>query len=327
MPSKVVAITGASAGVGRATARSFAQRGYSVALIARGKQGLESVAKETDALGAPTLPLQLDVADASAVQEAATVIEAALGPLDVWVNNAMATIFSPFTRVSAAEFQRATEVTYLGAVNGTRAALNRMTRRDCGTIVQVGSALAYRGIPLQSAYCGAKHALKGFSESLRTELLHDGSAVWVTMVQLPALNTPQFEWSRSKMRLKPQPVPPIYQPEIAAQAIFWAAHHRRRELMVGVPTLITVLGNRFAPGLLMRYLARYGYGSQQTDEPERPRDGNLFSPVEGDFGAHGAFDERSTSRSPHLYLTTHRKQAFALGTSAAALGLAKMIRK
>lgn len=298
-----------------------------MALMARGPKGLEGAAKEMEALGVPAVTLGVDVADAGAVETAAEFIEATLGPLDVWVNNAMATVFAPFTRVTQEEFQRVTEVTYLGVVNGTRAALNRMKLRNTGTIVQVGSALAYRGIPLQSAYCAAKHAIKGFSESLRTELLHDGSSVWITMVQLPALNTPQFGWSRSKMRHQAQPVPPIYQPEVAAKAIVWASENRRRELLVGAPTVATVVGNKLMPGLVMRYLAKTGYASQQTPEPASPREGNLFRPVEVDFGAHGAFDVRATYRSPQLYLTTHRTAAFALGASMAALSLTRLRRR
>jgi short-subunit dehydrogenase len=328
MPIKirgVVAVTGASAGVGRAAARSFASDGYAVALIARGSEGLEAAKKEVEARGVPALALQIDVSDPDAVEAAAAHIEEGLGPIDVWVNNAMATVFAPFAEVTPEEFRRVTEVTYLGVVYGTRSALNRMVPRNRGTIVQVGSALAYRGIPLQSAYCGAKHGIKGFCESLRTELLHDGTNVWVTMVQLPALNTPQFNWSRSKMQRQAQPVPPIYQPEVAAKAIVWASHNRRREVLVGAPTVATVIANKLAPLLVMRYLAKTGFESQQTKEPSEPREGNLFEPVEGDFGAHGMFDSRATYRSLQLYLTTHRQALVGVGASIAAVALGSKI--
>lgn len=326
-PQGIVAITGASAGVGRATAQAFASHGYSVALMARGGEGLEAARKEVEANGLPALALKVDVADSDAVEAAAVRIEEELGPIDVWVNNSMATVFAPFVEVTPEEFIRVTEVTYLGVVHGTQSALKRMVPRNRGTIVQVGSALAYRGIPLQSAYCGAKHAIKGFCESLRTELLHNGSRVWVTMVQLPALNTPQFSWSRSKMHRQAQPVPPIYQPEVAAKAIVWASKSRRREVLVGAPTVATVVANKLAPSLVMRYLAKTGFESQQTPEPAQPREGNLFVPVEGDFGAHGMFDSRATYRSLQLYLTTHRKVLVAVGASLAALGLHSKISR
>src|SRR5437867_4377682 len=253
---EVVVVTGASAGVGRATVRAFARQGASVGLVARGREGLEAAAKEIEAEGGRALILPLDVADAYAVEEAATRVEAELGPIDVWVNNAMTSVFAPFKEVAADEFRRVTEVTYLGVVHGTMAALRRMLPRDRGSIVQVGSALAYRGIPLQSAYCGAKHAIQGFTESLRCELLHDHSHVRVCMVQLPALNTPQFEWVLSRLPNKPQPVPPIYQPQVAAEAIVWAAHHGRPEIWVGGTTVATILANEIAPRLLDHYLGR-----------------------------------------------------------------------
>ena len=303
---KVVALTGASAGVGRATARRFAKSGARLGLMARGKERLEATAAEVEQLGGEALVLSLDVADAEAVENAASEIDKRLGPIDVWVNNAMATVFAPLKDVSPEEFRRATEVTYLGCVWGTMAALRRMLPRDRGTIVQVGSALAYRSIPLQAAYCGAKSAIRGFTDSLRTELLHDGSNVHVTMVELPAHNTPQFSWSRARMPRKPQPVPPIFQPEVAAEAILYAATHRRRELVVGWPAIKAIYGERVAPGLLERYLARNGYDAQQTDEPVEPdRPDNLFQPAPGRQGAHGPFDARARRRSLQLWARTH----------------------
>jgi NAD(P)-dependent dehydrogenase (short-subunit alcohol dehydrogenase family) len=293
-----------------------------VALISRGAEGLEATAKEVQAEGGEALIVPADVADADALSKAAALVEGSLGHIDVWVNNAMATVFAPLSKVTPEEFRRVTEVTYLGTVNGTMAALERMRPRDRGVIVQVGSALAYRGIPLQSAYCAAKHAIRGFTESLRTELLHERSHVRMTMVQLPALNTPQFDWARSRMPRKAQPVPPIYQPEVAARAIVWAAQHPRREFQVGVSTVATILGQRFAPGLLDRYLGRAGFDSQQTDEPEDPhRPDNLFRPVEGDVGAHGRFDPRARLDSRQLWLSTHRRLLGAAGAFAVALAV------
>src|SRR5437588_1198632 len=255
---EVVVVTGASGGVGRAIAREFAKHGAAVGLIARGRAGLEAAAREVRELGGEACPCPTDVADFAAVQDAAAVIEERLGPIDVWINNAMTTVFAFFDDISPDEFERATRVTYLGAVWGTRVALERMLPRDRGTIVQVGSALAYRGIPLQAPYCGAKHAMKGFFESVRTELMHKGSNVHVTMVQLPAVNTPQFDRCRSKMPKKPMPVPPIYQPEVAADAVHWAAHARRRQVYVGAPTVYTILGNKVVPGFGDVYLAKTG---------------------------------------------------------------------
>lgn len=319
----VIALTGASAGVGRATARRFAERGARLGLMARGRDRLEATAREVEALGGEALVLPLDVADAEAVDGAAERIEERFGPIDVWVNNALATVFAPVAKTTPEEFRRATEVTYLGYVWGTMAALRRMLARDRGTIVQVGSALAYRSIPLQAAYCGAKAAIRGFTESLRTELLHEGSDVHVTMVELPAHNTPQFSWSRAKMPRKPQPVPPIFQPEVAAEAILYAATHRRRELVVGWPAVKSIYGEKIAPGLLDHYLARIGYDAQQTEEPlESEREGNLFKPVPGDFAAHGAFDDRAKSRSLLFELDRRRglvAAAAGLGAAAAAL--------
>jgi NAD(P)-dependent dehydrogenase (short-subunit alcohol dehydrogenase family) len=319
---EVVVVTGASAGVGRAVAHRFAREGAAVALLARGRDGLEAAAKEVEAAGGTALVVPTDVADADQVERAASAVEEQLGPIDVWVNNAMTTVFAPFTDVTADEFRRATEVTYLGVVHGTAAALRRMKPRDRGAIVQVGSALAYRGIPLQSAYCGAKHAIRGFTDSLRCELHHDGSAVHLTAVHLPALNTPQFGWSRAKLPRHPQPVPPIYQPEVAAEAVWWAAHHRRREVWVGAPAVFTILANKVAPGVLDRYLGRTGYDSQQTDQPIDPnRPDYLFEPVPGDHGTHGMFDAKARGRSLQLWATTHRRPLLA-GAGAVAVAVA-----
>jgi len=319
----VIAITGASAGVGRATVRRFARDGARIGLIARGEERLQAAAREVEQLGGEALVLPLDVADSDALEYAAGKIEERFGPLDVWVNNAMATVFAPVRDTTPDEFRRSTEVTYLGAVWGTMAALRRMHARDRGTIVQVGSALAYRSIPLQAAYCGAKSALRGFTESLRTELLHEGSNVHVTMVELPAHNTPQFGWSRAKMPRGPQPVPPIFQPEVAADAIHFAAGSKRRELVVGWPAVKAVYGEKVAPGLLDRYLARTGYDAQQTDEPlDGEREGNLFEPVTGDVAAHGTFDDQAKPRSLLFELDRRRGPIAAvagLGAVAAAL--------
>ena len=317
----VAVITGASAGIGRATVRAFAHRGYNVALLARGIDGLEAARREVESVGGTALVFPTDVADAERVEAAAAAAEETLGPIDVWVNNATVSVFSPIIEMTADEFRRVTEVTYLGYVYGTLAALRRMRARNHGTIVQVGSALAYRSIPLQSAYCAAKHAINGFTESLRTELLHDGSAVHVTMVQLPAINTPQFDWNRSRMPRMPQPVPPIFQPEVAAEAIVWAATHRRREMYVGWPTVKAIVGDRIAPGLLDRYLANMGYDAQQTDEAAPPgRPDNLWDPIPGDHGAHGRFDARSQTFSLQLWATMHRPLiAVVLGAAAGLL--------
>ncbi|HEY2335302.1 MAG TPA: SDR family oxidoreductase [Solirubrobacterales bacterium] len=325
MSGRVVVVTGASAGVGRAAAKAFAARGDRVALLARGEQGLDGAAREVREAGGEALCLPTDVTQPEAVDRAAERIERELGPIDVWVNDAMATVFAPFSEVEPAEYRRATEVTYLGCVWGTKAALRRMVPRDRGVVVQVGSALAFRGIPLQAPYCGAKHAIEGFSESVRAELLHDRSAVRVSMVHMPALNTPQFEVGRTKLPRHPQPVPPIYQPEVAAKAIVWISAHRRRQLYVGAPTLKTVLGNRIAPWLGDLYLARTGYEAQQTDEPVDPgRPDNLFEPVPGDHGTHGRFDKGARSSSAITWLSRHRGILVGLtaagGTAAIALG-------
>ncbi|SHE95532.1 SDR family oxidoreductase [Streptoalloteichus hindustanus] len=328
---RVVVVTGASAGVGRATAREFAERGDHVALLARGQHGLEAAADDVTAAGSRALVVPVDMADHQAVADAAARVEEELGPIDVWVNNAFSTVFAPFTQITPDEFRRVTEVTYLGFVNGTRAALDHMLPRGHGTIVQVGSALAYRGIPLQSAYCGAKHAIQGFTESLRCELLHDGMDVHVTMVQLPAVNTPQFDWARTRMPQKAQPVPPIYQPEVAARAVVHAANHpRRREYWVGSSTVGTLLGDKFIPGLLDRYLARTGYRSQQDDKPEAPnRPANLWNPLDDgqgrDYGAHGRFDPLAKNRSPQLWLSQHHRTLLA-GAAAVLIGVACGLR-
>jgi NAD(P)-dependent dehydrogenase (short-subunit alcohol dehydrogenase family) len=320
---EVVVITGASAGLGRATVREFARYGAQIGLIARGLDGLEGARQEVEAAGGQALVLPVDVADADAVEAAAAQVEERFGTIDVWVNDAMASVFSPFREMTAAEFKRVTEVTYLGVVYGTMAALKRMLPRDRGTIVQVGSALAFRSIPLQSAYCGAKHAIAGFTDSVRCELIHDNSNVHITMVQMPALNTPQFSWVKSRLPKKPQPVPPIYQPEVAAAAIYYAAHHKRRSIEVGVPTVVAVQGNKIIPGLMDEYLGHTNYEAQQTDEPVDPnRPNNLWAPVPGDHGAHGSFDDRAYRFSPQLWANEHRgwlALAGATGLLAAAL--------
>jgi NAD(P)-dependent dehydrogenase (short-subunit alcohol dehydrogenase family) len=296
MKREVAVATGASAGLGRAIAREFGRRRASVGLIARGKDGLQGARREIETMGGRGLVLQADVADAEAVEVAAARVEQEFGPIDVWVNNAMASVFSPVREMKPEEYKRVTEVTYLGVVYGTLAALNRMLPRDRGTIVQVGSALAYRSIPLQSAYCAAKHAITGFTDSLRCELIHDQSRIGITMVHMPALNTPQFGWVKSRIKHKARPVPPIFEPEVGAKAVYWAAHHRRREIYVGAPTVEAIVGNKIAPGLLDHYLGRTGYDSQQTQEREdSDRPDNLWKPVPGDHGAHGSFEAHGYS--------------------------------
>lgn len=301
---EVVVVTGASAGVGRATVRAFAQQGAHLGLLARGRAGLEAAQREVEALGGKALVCPCDVSDSEQVEQAADAVERQFGPIDIWVNDAFCSVFSPAKEMTPADYRRVTEVTYLGFVHGTLAALHRMLPRDRGMIVQVGSALAYRGIPLQSAYCAAKHAIQGFTESVRCELIHDRSQVRITMVQMPALNTPQFTWSKSRMPRKPQPVPPIYQPEVAAEAIVWAAHHDRREWYVGGSTAVVITGNKFAAGLGDIYLGLQGYDAQMHDghdDPHRPN--NLYEPVdaERDYGAHGEFDHRSHAHSYQLW--------------------------
>ncbi len=316
-PREVVVVTGASAGVGRAVTREFARNGARIGLIARDRDRLEATKREVESLGGQALVLPLDVADASKVDDAASQVERAFGPIDIWVNNAMVTVFSPVRQMTAEEYRRVTEVTYLGVVNGTLSALQRMLPRDRGKIVQVGSALAYRAIPLQSAYCAAKHAIQGFTESLRSELYHDKSRVSVTMVQMPALNTPQFDWTRNHLTHKPQPVPPIFQPEVAGESIYWAAHHDRPEIYVGMPTEKAIWGNRVMPRVLDHYLAKFGFTSQITNEPDDPnRADNLFEPVPGDFAARGRFNNLAKPTSRQLWATLHR------GSIAAGAGLA-----
>jgi short-subunit dehydrogenase len=315
---EVVVVTGASAGVGRATARAFGARGACVGLIARGHDGLEGARREIAAAGGRALVLPVDVADANQVEAAADEVEAAFGPIDVWVNDAMVTVFGPIDAITAAEFRRVTEVTYLGTVYGTMAALKRMRARNRGAIVQVGSALAYRSIPLQAAYCGAKSAVRGFTDALRCELLHDGSNVHLTMVQLSAFNTPQFDWARNHMPREPQPLPPIFQPEVAAEAIVWAAHQRRREVWVGWPAVKAILGQRVMPGLLDRMLAQSCYSGQLSEvSVRRGRPDNLRYAAPGDHGARGRFSARARPRSWQFWLTSH--PAPVLGTSAAGV--------
>jgi NAD(P)-dependent dehydrogenase (short-subunit alcohol dehydrogenase family) len=329
MAEGVVVVTGASAGVGRAVAREFARTGAArIALLARGRERLEAARREVEAEGAEGLPLVVDVADANAVEAAAGTVEEELGPIDVWVNNAMTTVFSRFEDVTPDEFRRATEVTYLGYVWGTRSALRRMRPRNRGVIVQVGSALAYRGIPLQTGYCGAKHAIQGFTEALRCELIHDGVDVHLTEVHLPAVNTPQFGWSRAKLPHQPQPVPPIFQPEVAARGVVWAARHRRRDVWVGWPTVQTIVGNKLAPAFADLYLAKNGVESQMTDdELDGEREGNLFEPVAGDFAAHGRFDDRARPTSRQLWWTLNRDWfALAGGAALAAAGALRLRR-
>lgn len=329
--SRTVVITGASAGVGRATAQAYARRGDRLALLARGQAGLAAAERECHELGAErVLALQCDVSDGAAVDLAAEHVAAELGPVDVWVNNAMVSVFAPAWEITAEEYRRVTEVNYLGTVHGTLAALRQMRPRGHGSIVEVGSALAYRGIPLQAAYCATKHAIEGFVESLRAELLRDCPDIKVSMVQLPALNTPQFSWVRTRLPRHPQPVPPIFQPEVAARAIVWASDHRPREVNVGTPTLKTRIANALAPGLVDRYLARKGFDSQQTAEPvDRTRwHDNIDKPVdaERDFGAHGVFDDKAKKRSPELWAVTHKGTVAAAVAVAAATASAPAIR-
>ncbi|NUQ16840.1 MAG: SDR family oxidoreductase [Sphingomonas sp.] len=317
----IVVVTGGTAGIGRATVREFARNGYDVAILARGKDGLEAAKKEVEEHGRRGLAIPTDVADWSAVEAAAEQVERELGPIDVWVNNAFAGIFSRFMDVTPEEYERVTQVTYVGQVNGTRAALKRMLPRNSGKIVLVGSALAYRGIPLQSAYCGAKHAIQGFLDSLRCELLNENTNVTVTMVQMPGVNTPQFDWIRAKLPGQPRPVGKVYQPEVAGRAISAAAHDTRKEMLVGLPTVEAVWGNKIASSLLDDYLAATGIKAQQRPERVQPdRKDNLFEPVAGDHGAHGSFDDEAVDSSAELWITEHKKELglAALGAAAVA---------
>jgi NADP-dependent 3-hydroxy acid dehydrogenase YdfG len=322
--AEVVVITGASAGVGRAITRAFAKRGAHIGLLARGREGLEGACQDVEKLGGKALVIPTDVADPQQVEAAAQQVEATFGPIDVWINDAMASVFAPFTDIKPDEFKRVTEVTYLGFVYGTQAALKRMLPRDTGKIIQIGSALAYRSIPLQSAYCGAKHAIRGFTDSIRCELLHDKSHVKITMVQLPAVNTPQFGWVKSRLPHKAQPVPPIYQPELIADAVTWVTDHHRRELFLGLNTAIIIQGNKFLPALGDWYLGKTGYKSQQTQQPADPnRPNNVWEPVDvtRDFGAHGTFGQRARSKSWQIWADTRGSLLTLLG-SAGLLSIA-----
>jgi NAD(P)-dependent dehydrogenase (short-subunit alcohol dehydrogenase family) len=329
---RVVVVTGASGGIGRAVARAFGAKGDRVGLLARGETGLDGAVKDIEGAGGRALAIPTDVADYGQVEAAAEQVTGTLGPIDIWVNVAFTSVFAPFTEVRPEEFKRVTEVSYLGYVYGTRAALDRMLARDHGTIVQVGSTLAYRGIPLQTAYCGAKHAIQGVTEAVRCELLHQGSRVRITMVQLPAVNTPQFDWVLNRLPNHPRPVAPVYQPEVAARAVVHAAGHpRRREYWVGGSTVGTLVANKLAPGLLDRYLARTGYEAQQTDQPADPhRPVNLWEPVDGrggrDVGAHGAFDDEAVNRSLQAWVGRRPGLAAAAGGLLAGL-LAVRVRR
>ncbi|MDQ3809134.1 MAG: SDR family oxidoreductase [Chloroflexota bacterium] len=324
---EVVVVTGAGAGLGRAIVQSFAQRGAHIGLVSRGRERLEDARREVERFGGRALVLPGDVADPATTEDAAARTEAAFGPLDVWVNNAMTTVFSPFHQMSAEDFRRVTEVTYLGFVYGTMAALRRMRPRDRGTIVQVGSALAYRSIPLQSAYCGAKHAVAGFTDSIRTELIHDRSRVHITMVQMPALNTPQFSWCKSSMARKAQPVPPIFQPEVGAEAVYWAAHERHREVFVGWPTVRAIWGQRIMPGVLDHLAAHLAWDGQLYDgarDPDAPVD--LYQPVPGHQAAHGEFDDRARGSSRALALTIQASRAVTALSAAAGFTIRALTR-
>ncbi len=328
--ARTVVITGASAGVGRATAIEFAKRGAHVGLIARGIAGLQGAARDVESAGGKALILQADISDAEQVEAAAATVDRELGPVDVWVNNAMCSVFSPIQKTEAAEFRRVTEVTYLGVVHGTLAALRRMTPRDAGVILQVGSALAYRSIPLQAAYCASKHAIAGFTDSLRCELIHEKSSVRVSMVNLPAMNTPQFGWSKSRMPRKAQPVPPIFEPEVAARALEFASRHYRREWNVGLPTVEAIVGNKVLPGVLDLYLGRTGYEGQMTAQAEDPaRPHNLWKPVDKDPGVHGTFSDQSSTWSGQAWMSRHW---LLVGTgtifiSGLSCGIASLLRR
>jgi NAD(P)-dependent dehydrogenase (short-subunit alcohol dehydrogenase family) len=322
MGREVVVVTGAGAGLGRAIVQAFARRGAHIGLIARGRERLEDGRREIEEWGGRALVLPGDVADPATSESAATRVEDAFGPIDVWVNNAMTTVFSPVLEMTPDDYKRVTDVTYLGFVYGTLAALKRMRERDRGTIVQVGSALAYRSIPLQSAYCAAKHAVVGFTDSLRSELIHDGSHVHVTVVHMPAINTPQFSWCKSRMPRKAQPVPPIFQPEACAEAVYWAAHQRHREVLVGWPTLRAIWAQRLVPGLADHLAARLAWDGQMHDGPADPNQpDDLYDPVPGHQGAHGAFDGRARSRSWELQLTMQASRLATATTNLAGLAV------
>jgi short-subunit dehydrogenase len=324
--AKIVVVTGARAGVGRAAAIEFARNGCDVVLLAREPEGLERAAEQLRTFGVQALAIPTDVADAAAVEAAATRAEEELGPIDIWVNAALATVFAPLHEITPEEYERATKVTYLGQVYGTMAALKRMRARDRGTIVNVSSALAYRSVPLQSAYCGAKSAIRGFTDSLRSEIIHDKKNIHVTLVDLPAVNTPQFDWVLNKMGRKVRPVAPVFQPEVPARAIYFAAFNKRREIWVGFPTVMAIVGNRVAPGLLDRYLARSGYKGQLTPEPHADdAPNNLFQPVAGDYGAHGRFDKQSKSRSWQFFTDRHRNAVVAGVLVLATAGFGAML--
>ena len=326
--AEIVVVTGASAGIGRARVREFATHGAHIGLIARGRDGLEAAKREVEEAGGKAILIQCDVADPDAVEQAAERIEKELGPIDVWVNNAFAGIFSGLLDISPEEYRRVTDVTYLGQVWGTMAALRRMIPRDRGSIVLVGSALAYRGIPLQSAYCGAKHAIQGFQDSIRAELFHRKSNVHLTMVQLPGVNTPQFDWIRTHMPKQPKPTGAVYQPEVAAKAIHFAAHARRKQVIVGLPALEAIMGDKVASSLLDRYLGRTGFAGQQRKERVSPdRRDNLFEPVPGDHGAHGSFDGDAHRSSPQLWANMHRKEIGMATAGAVAAGAGWLLRR
>jgi len=324
---RVAVVTGGSAGIGRATVREFANQGFDVAVLARSRDGLDGAVKEIEAAGRRGLAIAVDVSDYDAVERAADQVERELGPIDVWVNNAMVGVLAPVSEMTPAEFRRLTEVNYLGQVWGTMAAVARMRPRDRGVVVNVGSALAFRGIPLQSAYCASKHAIKGFSESLIAELRHEKSKVHVCMVQLPGVNSTQFDWVINKMPKHPMPVPPIYQPEIPARAIVWLAQHPRRNMWVGIATAGTILANRAAPKVLDIYLGLTGYKSQQTDEFDKSHQNNVFEPLPGDRGAHGAFDAKAHDRSPMLWLSTNRRYVVGGMLTAAAFAGSVVVRR
>jgi short-subunit dehydrogenase len=324
----VVIITGAGAGVGRATARAFAAAGYDVGLIGRDETRLGDAAREIRNAGQHAHFATADVADAKAVDAAADEIEAALGPVTVWVNNAMSTVFAPVADTTPEEYARGTAVTYLGTVHGTMTAMRLMKPRRAGTIINVGSALAYRSVPLQAVYCGAKSAIRGFTDSLRSELIHDKAGIHLTMVHLPAVNTPQFNWARNKMGKRAMPVPPVFDPEVPAHAIVYAATHHRREIWLGWPTVKAIMANRIAPAYADKYLATHGYSGQLTaeDEPPAAAAGNLFEPVAGHYAAHGRFDNVEKLKSWEFFTDTHRGAAVAVGLLG-LLGLHLLARR